>query len=458
MISPFSKYQALSILVNGAVKETQKEILEVLFPDKNISDNNYTLTQLNTNFIQILNELSKEDFIEPSTTTLEIEDTKNTKQNLPSNLIDIEIDYFDFEKSQNKKVIENKLIFNNVNALFIDKKFHIIEQFLLTCDNYNISVKELIDAEQINDFCYNNTNGKIPDIIDTIPPNIAFILINAIYFKGNWSFPFKKENTKKLPFENVNKKKVKVDTMYNYYKDIYYYEDDKIQIISLPYSSKKLKFRMIILLPNSEIYSSSLNYLTSEKLDLNILIKKLNKTEKVHLYLPKFKSEFSQTLNDILKEMNMKRAFNLPDAQFDGMTLQSIFIDDILHKTFIQVDEEGTEAAAVTAVIGILGSALKESKEYYMYVNHSFIYMIVSDEIKDSEGNYLIPFIGVVNNLVGVKIEEKITLRNQTENQEDNLKDENNNLNNSIKYEPNNITNKKINIINNISSNKGYGF
>ena len=286
MISPFSIYQALSILANGAIEETQKEILEVLFPDKDISDNNYTLTQLNTNFIKILNELSAEDFVEPSTTTLKIENTTNTKKNLSSNLDDIffpEIEHIIIGENKNKKDNErnnNSLIFNNVNALFIDEKFHILEQFLLTCDNYNISVKELIDAQQINDFCYNNTNGKITKIIDKIPNGIAFILINAIYFKGNWSFPFKKENTKKLPFENVNKKKVKIDTMYKYFEDIYYYEDDKIQMISLPYSSKKLNFRMIILLPNSEIYSSSLNYLTSEKIDLNILITKLKKKRK----------------------------------------------------------------------------------------------------------------------------------------------------------------------------------
>ena len=75
MISPFSIYQALIILANGAVNETQKEILEVLFPYKNISDNNFTLTQLNTNFIKIIYELSKEDFIEPSIRTLNLEDS-----------------------------------------------------------------------------------------------------------------------------------------------------------------------------------------------------------------------------------------------------------------------------------------------------------------------------------------------------------------------------------------------
>ena len=94
MISPFSIYQALSILANGAVNETQKEILEVLFPYKNISDNNFTLTQLNTNFIKILNELSKEEV------PLESQNKNDNEKN------------------------NNNLIFNNVNPLFIDSKLY----------------------------------------------------------------------------------------------------------------------------------------------------------------------------------------------------------------------------------------------------------------------------------------------------------------------------------------------
>ena len=116
-------------------------------------------------------------------------------------------------------------------------------------------------------FCYKNVTEQ---------KNTNTLLLD-VSILGNWSFPFKKENTKKLPFKNVNKKIVTLDTMYRYFTDIYYYEDDKIQMISLPYRSKKLNFRMIILLPNSEIYSSSLNYLTLENINLNALVAKLKK-------------------------------------------------------------------------------------------------------------------------------------------------------------------------------------
>ena len=405
MISPFGIYQALSILANGATGQTQKEMLQVLYPNKNIDDTTLTLNKINSNLIQVLEKLSKEDFIVPHTTSLNIPRitlSKKTK-GIFSNDIDesIDLDIQDFPEinsfKNNKNIKKNdNLIFNNVNGLFIKKGYNILEEFSLKCKNLNASISELINVSQINSFCYNNTNGKIPKCIEEIEDNVALILINAIYFKGNWSKPFNKIFTKKLPFQNNNNDIVEVDTMYEHFNGNEYYEDDKIQMISLPYSSKKLNFKMIIILPNKNIYSSPLNFL-EENINLNELVSKLKYTENINLYLPKFINYFNISLNNILKEMNMKRAFNL-NAQFNKLSLIPTFIEEISQKTFIQVDEVGTEAAAVTIVKSKIGS-IYNPKEYFMYVNYSFIYMIVSEEIKDSEGNYLAPFIGVVNNL-----------------------------------------------------------
>ena len=390
MISPFGIYQALSILANGATGQTQKEMLQVLYPNKNIDDTTLTLDKINSNLIQVLENLSKEDFIVPPTTSLNIPRITLSKKIdwEISNGIDESINY-DTKKNDN-------LIFNNVNGLFIKKGYNILEEFSLKCKNLNASISELINVSQINSFCYNNTNGKIPKCIEEIEDNVNFILINAIYFKGNWSKPFDKIFTKKLPFQNNNNDIVEVDTMFEYFNGCEYYEDDKIQMISLPYNSKKLKFKMIIILPNKNIYSSPLNFL-EENINLNELISKLKYTENINLYLPKFKNDFNISLNNILKEMNMKRAFN-SNAQFNKLFLIPTFIGKISHKTFIQVDEEGTEAVACT-LVDVVSGEVRNPKEYFMYVNHSFIYMIVSEEIKDSEGNYLAPFIGVVNNL-----------------------------------------------------------
>ena len=196
---------------------------------------------------------------------------------------------------------------------------------------------------------------------------------------------------------------------------------------------------------------------------MNELILKLQICYNVYLYLPKFKTEFKEKLKRILKEMNMNRAFS--NGQFNKMTLDQIFINEIIHKTFIQVDEEGTEAAAFNRAITVYGLDQKPDKEYYMYVNHSFIYMIVSDEIKDSEGNYLIPFLGVVNKLDGEIIQQQsdITKKNDTDLiKETNVPTTNpkginnkNDNNNFSAIEETNITiTNENNIINNISSNK----
>lgn len=376
MISPFGIYQVLTILANGAVGQTQNEILETLFTNEKITNNLDILNKINNNIIKILSYLYSESNISPSNY----------------------LDEFSYCKG------DCNLIFNNVNGLFVRKEYKITDDFSSICEDFNISVSELIDADQINHFCDVHTNGKIKRIIDFLDDNIILILINAIYFKGSWYEPFLKSLSKKLPFQNTNNSIIEVDTMYNFFeKNVMYYENNDIQMISLPYKTEKLNFEMIIILPNKDKYfNSPLNYLKKENINLNELFSKLKETKNVHLYLPKFNYEFNIKLNDILKEMGIKLGFSTQADFIKIFNIKAIKIDKIIQKTFIKVDEEGTEAAAVT-MIGMDNAAimLEEKKEYYMYVNHSFIYAIVSKDIKDIEGNYLIPFIGAVNDIKG---------------------------------------------------------
>ena len=186
--------------------------------------------------------------------------------------------------------------------------------------------------------------------------------------------------------------------MYKYFDSVNYYEDKKIQMIELPYEDKNLS--MVIILPKKEVYSSSLNYMKKEKLDFIKLINKLQITSDVELYFPKFKLEYKESLVNAFTKMKMKKAFS-DFAEFtnlnEGIPLK---IGDILHKTFIEVDEKGTEAAAITVIGTETGSAEpKEKKITYMYVDHSFIYMIRDKRIKDTNSNNMMLFIGVVNNL-----------------------------------------------------------
>jgi serpin B len=173
-----------------------------------------------------------------------------------------------------------------------------------------------------------------------------------------------------------------------------YYEDEKLKMIELPYDDN---LSMIILLP-SEKYNSVIDYIKKEKEDYTLIHNKLKETKNVKLYLPKFKIEYSSSLKESFKKMGMKLAFstnaNLKKLFSDSNLSKNIFIEDILHKTYIKIDEEGTEAASASAVI-----ISKRGGGIEMRVNHSFLYMIKDKRIMDINGNNMMLFIGVINNL-----------------------------------------------------------
>ena len=401
MISTLSLYQALSLLANGASGETQKEILKVLYPEQNIDNN--ILNLLNSNIEQIFSIIESE----------------NSEKNN-------EMMYLEGGE-------DSKIKFNNVNGIFSKKGVELTNQFTQICENYNTSFFELISAEQVNNFCSENTNGKINHIINDIDENLVLMLINVIYFKGTWLEKFKQQDTKNRAFLNYDNSIVKVNTMYQKYYSNLYYEDEKVQIISLPYISNKLGFKMIIILPNIKKYSSPLDYLKKEKINFSDIYSKLESRNNIHLYLPKFNYKFEGNLKDILKDLGMNLAFDGNSANFENLCQNvETYISSIFQSTYIDVNENGTEAAAVT-VVPMVGSAFVED-EYYMYVNHSFIYMIQS-EIKDANNNYLMPFIGIVN-----KLEEKAGGKEDT-NKKDIDDDE------PSKISPNNYGNiSKINL------------
>ena len=274
------------------------------------------------------------------------------------------------------------------------------ESFKKICKKYDAFIDRLINAEQVNKWCNEKTNGKIKKIIDEANKDTRMILINAIYLKANWKEPFEKKNTEKRNFKNSNGEIVNVETMKAEYDLIKYYKDEKIEMIELPYDDENLS--MIILLPNSKKYSSTLNYIQKEKIDFTKLINKLHNTKNVILYLPKFEFEYSSKLNEALQKMNMKLAFERINAEFYKLNIgERLYINSVIHKTYIKVDELGTEAAAVTAIdMDEITSAPDEEIKYtYMKVEHSFIYMIKDKRIKDTNGNNLLLFIGTVNNL-----------------------------------------------------------
>ena len=205
------------------------------------------------------------------------------------------------------------------------------------------------------------------------------ILLNAVYFKGEWANQFKESLTQKKDFYNLGTEIKQIETM-SQISNFNYYEDTKIQAVQLPYKNDGMS--AIIILPRETVdinkYITSLN---SEENSINQLIEKLTYS-KVNLEIPKFKLEFYSSLKEVLGDMGMEKAFT-NDADFTGLREENnLKIDDVLHKTFLKVNEFGTEAAAVTVVIAPKTSAgPKKEIIYQMKVNRPFLFLLRSSKL-----------------------------------------------------------------------------
>ena len=234
--------------------------------------------------------------------------------------------------------------------------------------------------QQVNNWCSEKTHGKITKILDQLDASVQMILLNAVYFKGEWSNQFKESLTKKKTFYNLGTELKEVDTM-NKLDHFSYFEYNKVQAIQLPYTQDGMSALIILPRENVDInkYIASLN--TNEN-SLSDLISNL-KYSKVNLELPKFKLEFSSSLKETLKDMGMTTAFT-NNADLTGLREErNLKIDDVLHKTFLKVNENGTEAAAVTAVVVVNGSSGRtvQEKIYQMKVNRPFLFMLRSNKL-----------------------------------------------------------------------------
>ena len=204
-------------------------------------------------------------------------------------------------------------------------------------------------SKTINQWVDTNTNGKIQRIVgDQIDPITVLFLINAIYFKGTWQKEFDPSKTREGPFHlaNGDEKQVPMMRQQRWYP---YYREENFQAISLAYGDGQMS--MYIFLPDRES-------------DLNIFLENLNAEswenwmsqfheQDVSLVMPKFKLEYGKTLNDPLKALGMDVAFDPELADFSRMAsleFGNLYIEKVVHKTFVEVNEEGTEAAAATSV------------------------------------------------------------------------------------------------------------
>lgn len=344
--SPYSIFSALAMTYEGAKGETADEMESVLhFPE---------VDTLRANFAAIYNNINKED---------------------------------------------KEYELRTGNALWVQQDYPLLEDYLDIVERYyggkatNVDfVRETEKSRQtINSFIEEQTNGKIKDLIPKGALNelTRLVLTNAVYFKGSWEWEFDKSETREKDFKITPNEIVKTQMMHMDpdKTEFNYAELEKLQILELPYKGENIS--MLILLPkqgetydyeNEEVivynYTIEDIELSAEKLDEYKA--QMEETKLDSISVPKFEFDTKYFMKEVLSAMGMHSAFS-SDADFSGIDgTKNLFISQVIHQAYVKVDEEGTEAAAATAV-GMVESAMPRNLNIFN-ADHPFVFIIQEKE------------------------------------------------------------------------------
>ena len=294
---------------------------------------------------------------------------------------------FGFEKNDSKRKAgfaemqellnpqDEEYVLNIANALWLSKGFAVNQEYSKTVKTHYDGNVESVDfasrengLDIVNQWVGEKTNGKIEKIFEELDPQTTLAITNAIYFKGNWAEPFDNEKTANDSF-HINEKitiqvpMMELDTTY-----LNVAIQDNVWILEIPYEGEKLS--MLVLLP-SEIggIKSLEESLSKDSLDE---WKGHLQQSKVKVHMPKFKLETHYDMVSKLQDMGIHDAFG--NANFSGISDSGLYIYKAVHKAFVDVNEEGTEADATT------GIAMRESGPMPFTINHPFVFLIQDND------------------------------------------------------------------------------
>lgn len=280
----------------------------------------------------------------------------------------------------------------SANAAWIRNGFKVKSPYLQTlASSYgaraeNLDFSDPASVEVINSWCSENTEGKITEIVDRIEPDMVMFLMNALYFKAPWEKTFDRNATAEDTFHGSSADS-KVPFM-NIKASYRYAEYSGNQLIQLPYAGGR--YSMLVFLPSENVSPDAvLPYLNADAYDEALA--SMQKKE-VILRLPKFRLETTTLLNRTLAAMGVRKVFTR-SAELGGISDGRIAVDEVRQKCFIEVNEEGSEAAAVTSIGVRLTSARVEPLPVRMTVDRPFLFAITDTE----SGNIL--FAGRVMDL-----------------------------------------------------------
>lgn len=343
MMSPTSVAIALSMLYNGANGETQQQIASTL-------------------------ELQG----------LSLEEVNQSNADLETLL--------EHADPQVKLAIANSL-WGNQEVAFKPDFIQRIQTFY-AAEVETLDFKDPAVVNRINDWVNRNTEGKIPIILNEVRPDDILFLINAVYFKGEWQQAFDEANTSERPFTLLDGSS-KPHPLMSQTGSYLYQENDQFQAVSLPYGNGRLS--MYVVLPQTDVPLPQFyeEFLSASNWDTVMTgFTRRNGT----VELPRFRYEYATRLNDALQALGMPLVFDPNAADLTGLTDQDSYVNEVHHKTFIEVNEEGTEAAAVTSV-GIRATSAQVPREpFMMTVDRPFFYAI-----RDNESGVILFMGSVVN-------------------------------------------------------------
>jgi serpin B len=344
MISPLSASTALTMLLNGCGGDTYDQIKSMLkYPES------MTIEEVNGAYKSLVSQLLKAD---------------------------------------------PKVKLALANAVFYRKGYIVKPPFLGIMTNDFVAKTEGLDfalpsaLQTINKWASDNTFGKIPKVLDEISSDAVMFLMNALYFKGNWSYQFDETLTEEKPFYLSGGSSVDVSTMTGEV-GARIVNGNSYRAVELAYG--RTNFSMTIIVPEEPLSAFVASFSNAEWNSITSSLDEMTGFGKTVVFMPKFKFSYEKYLNDQLKSLGMTDAFDGSLANLSGISDDNLFVDFVKQNTFVEVNEEGTEAAAVTTIGVSLTSAGPDQTPVFL-IDKPFVFAI-----RERTTNALL-FIGQVSN------------------------------------------------------------
>ena len=327
MISPFSITSALSMTLNGAAGETFEAMKKALRLDGK------TLEQINDTYLKLMTEM------------------------VP---------------------VDERVVLEIANSIWVEKRLNVKQQFITSVQNWYKAEAHSIDVTNpdavkiVNDWIAEKTHDKITDMLDYLNPDLAMLLINAVYFNGKWRYQFDKADTKEEPFYVIPTAPKNVPIMHQE-ENLKAAKYNNLTIVDIPYGQGN--YSMLVVLPDEDVTTTDVADALTPSQWNGWMVLLENNTHKVELSMPRFKYEYKRLLNPDLINLGMGVAFT-DRADFSNISDQGLMISRVLHQSFIETNEEGTEAAAATIVEIRFTSAGPETSVWKVDINRPFLYFI----------------------------------------------------------------------------------